>query len=84
MLRRAYRFSCEQLIAALATFAGPPRVTLEDAASAAKALDWTRRGMDFADALQLAKLRGCKAFVTVDQRLAAAGNAVSEMKVRAP
>lgn len=84
VLRRAYRFSREQVIAALAAFAGLRRVTLEDPASTAKALDWTRRGMDFADAPQLAKSRGCKAFVSVDQRLAAAANAVGEMKVRAP
>jgi predicted nucleic-acid-binding protein len=84
VLRRGYRFSRERVIAALGAFAGLPRVTVEDPASTAKALDWTRRGMDFADALQLAKSRGCKAFVTVDQRLAAAANAVSEMKVRAP
>jgi predicted nucleic-acid-binding protein len=83
VLRRGYGFSPEQVIAALAAFAGLPRVTLEDPASTAKALDWTRRGMDFADALQLAKSRGCKAFVSVDQRLAAAANAVSEAKVRA-
>jgi hypothetical protein len=75
VLHRAYRFSCERVIAALATFAGPPRVTLEDAASTAKALDWTRRGMDFADALQLAKLRGCKAF---------AGGQVAELRIARP
>ena len=84
MLRRAYRFSRDQVIAALATFAGPPRVTLEDAASTAKALDWTRRGMDFADALHLAKAQGCEAFVSFDRRLAATANVISEVKVRAP
>ena len=40
--------------------------------------------MDFADALHLAKAEGCEAFISFDQRFAAAANAVSEVKVRAP
>jgi predicted nucleic-acid-binding protein len=84
VLRRGYRFSRERVITALGAFAGLPRVTLEDPASTAKALDWTRRGMDFADALHLAKVQGCEAFVSFDQRLAAAANVMSEVKVRAP
>ena len=50
VLGRAYRFSCDRIISALTAFAGLPRVTLEDPALAAKALDWMARGMDFADA----------------------------------
>ena len=84
VLRRGYRFSRQQIIAALAAFAGLPRVTLEDPALAAKALDWTRHGMDFADALHLAKAQGCEAFVSFDERLAAVANAQSDLKVRAP
>jgi predicted nucleic-acid-binding protein len=84
VLRRGYRFSRERIIAALAAFAGLPRVTLEDAALAAKALDWMERGMDFADALHLAKAAGCEAFLSFDQRFAAVANVLSEVKVRAP
>ena len=84
VLRRGYRFSREQVIAALAAFAGLPRVTLEDPALAAKALDWTRRGMDFADALHLAKAQGCKAFISFDRHFAAVTNTISEVEVRAP
>ena len=84
VLRRAYRFSRERVVAALTAFAGLPRVTLEDPALAAKALDWTRHGMDFADALHLAKAQGCEAFVSFDQRLSVVANALSDLKVRAP
>jgi predicted nucleic-acid-binding protein len=84
VLRRGYRFSRQRIIAALGAFAGLPRVTLEDPGLAAKALDWTRHGMDFADALHLAKAQGCQAFVSFDQRLAAVANAMSDLKVRAP
>jgi predicted nucleic-acid-binding protein len=84
VLRGAYRLSRERISDALAAFAGLPHVTLEDPASAAKALDWTRRGMDFADALHLAKAQGCEAFVSFDQRFAAVANTLSEVKVREP
>ena len=84
VLRRGYRFSRGQIIAALTAFAGLPRVMLEDPALAAKALEWMRSGLDFADALHLAKAEGCEAFVSFDTRFAAVANALSEIKVRAP
>jgi predicted nucleic-acid-binding protein len=84
VLRRGYRFSRERIIAALAAFAGLRRVTLEDPTVAARALDWMRSGMDFADALHLAKAVGCEAFVSFDLRFADVANALSEVKVRAP
>jgi predicted nucleic-acid-binding protein len=83
-LRRGYRFSRTQIITALAAFAGLPRDTLEEPASAAKALDWAQRGMDFADALHLAKAEGWEAMISFDQRFAAVANTLSEVKVRAP
>jgi predicted nucleic-acid-binding protein len=84
VLRRGYRFRRDRVIAALTAFAGLPRVSLEDPVLAAKALDWARSGLDFADALHLAKAEGCEAFVTFDQRLAAVVNALSDVTVRAP
>jgi predicted nucleic-acid-binding protein len=84
MLRRAYRFSSERVVAALTAFSGLPQVTLEDPSLAAKALEWTRHGMDFAAALHLAKAQGCEAFVSFDQRLATVANPLSDLKIRAP
>jgi predicted nucleic-acid-binding protein len=84
VLRRGYRLSGKRVGAALAAFGGLPRVTLEDPAAAAKALEWMRRGMDFADALHLARATGCEAFVSFDRQLAAVANTVSEVKVRTP
>ena len=84
VLRRGYQFSGDQIIAALSAFAGLPRVTLEDPAVAAKALEWMRGGMDFADALHLSKSEDCEAFVSFDQRFAALANSLSEVKIRAP
>jgi predicted nucleic acid-binding protein len=84
VLGRGYRFSRDRIIAALTAFAGLPRVTLEDPALAAKALDWMARGMDFADALHLAKAEGCEAFVSFDQHFATVAHSIGEVKVRAP
>jgi len=84
VLRGGYRFGRDRIIAALTAFAGLPRVNLEDPALAAKVLDWMRSGLDFADALHLAKAAGCEAFVSFDHRFAAVANALSQVKVRAP
>ena len=75
------RFGREGVIAALSAFAGLPHVTLEEPAAVAQAFDWPRRGMDFADALHLAKAQSCEAFVTFDQQFASAANALSRVQV---
>ena len=84
VLRSAYGFAPAQIVKALAGFAGLPRVTLEDAALAATALDWTLKGMDFADALHLAKAQGCDGFVSFDRRLAKAAKEFSGIEVQMP
>lgn len=84
VLRSVYGFSDAQSGAALATFAGLPRVTLEDPAAVARACDWAKQGVDLADALHLAKADGCEAFVSFDRKFAKAANLVSTVKVRAP
>ena len=84
VLRSVYRFSARQCADALAGFAGLPRVTLEDAAATAKALNWMRRGVDFADGLHLAKAEGCEAFISFDRNFANLANGLGGIKVRAP
>jgi predicted nucleic acid-binding protein len=84
VLRSVYDYAGVQLAKALRAFAGLPHVILEDAGVAAQALGWTEGGLDFADALHLAKARGCDAFVSFDQRFARAANELGTVKVRAP
>lgn len=84
VLRSVYGYVAAQLSKALSAFAGLPQVALEDAALAAKALGWMESGMDFADALHLAKADGCEAFISFDQRFATAANRLSNIKVLAP
>jgi predicted nucleic-acid-binding protein len=84
VLRSVYRFSVEQCADALAGFAGLPQVTLEDAATTAKALNWMLQGVDFADGLHLAKAEGCEAFISFDRNFARSANVLGGIKVRAP
>jgi predicted nucleic-acid-binding protein len=84
VLRRAYGYSNEQLGNALTAFGGLPRVTLEDPLAVVRAVAWMKAGLDFADALHLAKAQACDGFVSFDRKFAAAANAVSEIKVREP
>jgi len=84
VLRSAYGYTPAQIGTALTAFAGLPQVTLEDAPLAATALAWMANGLDFADALHLAKAAGCAAFISFDQRFAKAANRISDVKVRAP
>lgn len=84
VLRSVYDYTGVQLARALRAFAGLPHVILEDARMAAQALGWTEGGLDFADALHLAKASGCDAFVSFDQRFARAANKLGTVKVRAP
>ena len=82
VLRSAYGFSSVEVANALAAFAGLPTVTVEDTALAARAFDWATQGMDFADALHLAKAQGCDAFVSFDRRFAKAAKALSDIEVQ--
>ena len=84
VLRAAYGYSSAQVSAAFRAFAGLSRVTLEDPALAATALDWMARGMYFADPLHLAKSDGCAAFVSFDRRLAKVAKGLSQVEVRQP
>jgi len=84
VLRSVYGFTSGEVARALSDFAGLPRVTLEDAALIAKALDWTNRGMDFADALHLVKAQGCDAFVSFDRQFAKTASGLSDVKIRPP
>jgi predicted nucleic-acid-binding protein len=84
VLRSVYGHAAPDVIDRLGAFAGLPNVTIEDAALAAKALDWTAQGVDFADALHLAKAQGCDGFLTFDRRLVTKAKKLSGIVVRAP
>jgi predicted nucleic-acid-binding protein len=84
VLRRGYGYAPARLVAVLRRFGGLPHVTVEDPARITKALDWTEAGMDFADALHLAKASGCDAFISFDAALAKTAQRVHAPPVCAP
>jgi predicted nucleic acid-binding protein len=80
--RGVFKFTPGVIVQALTDFAGLPSVTLEDAATIAKALNWMAGGMDFADALHLASAQESDAFVTFDRDLAKKAKKLSDIAVR--
>ena len=84
VLRSVYGYDSAQVCAALRAFAGLPRVSLEDPALVATALDRTAHGLDFADALHLGRAEDCDAFVTFDQPFIRAAKAAGLRNVRTP
>jgi predicted nucleic acid-binding protein len=84
VLRSVYSYDPAQICAALRAFAGLPRVSLEDPALVATALDRTELGLDFADALHLGRAEDCSAFVTFDQRFISAAQTAGLVNVRSP
>jgi predicted nucleic acid-binding protein len=84
VLRSVYSYDPAQICAALRAFAGLPRVSLEDPALVATALDRAARGLDFADALHLGRAEDCDAFIKFDRRLIKSAQAAGLRNVRAP
>ena len=83
VLRSSFGYHRKQIAEALLFLAGLPTVTLGEAEIAKKALDWSRAGMDFADALHLAKAADFGAFATFDRRFARVAAKVSDVRLHA-
>lgn len=84
VLRAGYGFSGSQVAEALRAIGGLPGVSLEDPAQLSQALDWLVEGMDFADALHLARSADCSVFVTFDKKLARAAKGRSPLAIKSP
>lgn len=84
VLRSTYRYRSQRVVQALRGLVGLPRVTIEEAAVADRALQWAEAGLDFADALHLAKALGCEAFMTFDADLVRRASALDSTPVRSP
>jgi predicted nucleic-acid-binding protein len=84
VLRSIYTFEPAEVAGAFEAVAGLPRLTLENPEASAKALEWMRRGMDFADALHLAASSGCDGFLSFDTDLARQAKTIGAAAVRKP
>ncbi len=81
VLRAAYGFGANDIAAAIRGLAGLSQVTVEEAGAVAQALGWMAKGMDFADALHLARAQHCSAFVTFDRKLASKAKGLAQVPV---
>jgi predicted nucleic-acid-binding protein len=66
VMRGVYRESKAAIVSAIEAILTTANVEVEDAAAVTRAVDWFRRGMDFADALHLASSGHADSFVTFD------------------
>lgn len=69
VMRGVYEIPARSVLAVLKALAGIEHVMLEDRAAVLKALDGLAKGLDFADALHLARSSHCSALVSFDRRL---------------
>ena len=70
VMRGFYVLPRPQIARVLQALAGIGHVTIEDRAAVLSAIDTFNAGLDFADALHLARSGHCESFVSFDQRLA--------------
>lgn len=84
VLRAGYDFKPAQIAGALRGLAGLPGMTVEEPAQVALALEWMEGGMDFADALHLARSGHCSEFLTFERKLAKRAKAWNTIPVVIP
>lgn len=86
VLRFAYQFKPPEICAALEKLLGLPNVKVTQPGSIAHAIEWTRKGLDFADSLHLATSDHLRheRFATFDQRLVTRAKGLSKCRVREP
>jgi predicted nucleic-acid-binding protein len=82
VLRSAYKLPKSDVIASLTDLVGLDSVTLQEPERVATALDWSAKGMDFADALHLAAAQSLDSFVTFDQQLVTKAKAIGAGSVQ--
>lgn len=68
VLQFSYKQTPFQVASVFRKIAGLPNVTIETPDALISALDWHEQGLDFADALHLAKARRLDQFITFDQK----------------
>ena len=85
VLRGAYKLPRDAVINAFEGLLAIRQLYLEQEDLVRRALDWHRQGMDFADALHLARSEGCGALISFDRQLAmVAGQLNLQPAVKSP
>jgi predicted nucleic-acid-binding protein len=84
VLRSGYGFTAHQVAEGLRRLGGLPGIVVEEPARTAQALDWMGLGLDFADALHLARSGHSSAFVSFDRALAKRAKGLAPIPVEVP
>lgn len=86
VLRFAYRFKPPEICDALEKLLGLPNVKAANPGHIAHALEWTRNGMDFADAIHLATSHHFRheRFATFDRQFISRASGLIECRVQEP
>ena len=84
VLRFAYKFEAAAINGALVNLLGLPNVRVTRPEMMAKALEWHRQGLDFADALHLAASQEQERFLTFDAKLVRKAGSFSNCRVEQP
>ncbi len=84
VLRHAYHFSPEQIMAAFKKLLGLPNSYLENESVVSLAIEWHGNGLDFADAVHLAQSQHCSHMVTFDQRFIKSAQKITSCPVQTP
>ena len=84
VLRSLYRRSPRDIVGTLRAFLRLPNVFVENQDAALAAFGWVEAGMEFADALHLARAVDAEAFVSFDRDLAKAAKKLGAPPVREP
>ena len=82
VLRDAYEYGRDDVLAALQKVLGLPTVTIREERVAKDAMAFAASGLDFADSLHLAQSGECAAFVTFDKRLVRKAEGLIDIPVR--
>jgi predicted nucleic-acid-binding protein len=70
VMRGFYALPLRDMVSVFRALAGIEHISIEDRAAVMAALDGFEKGLDFADALHVARSARASAFATFDQRLA--------------
>lgn len=84
VLRYSYGFSPETILDAFTKTFGLPNVKIKNPDAVAQAIELTRHGLDFADALHLSASHECKQFATFDAACIKKAKGLTTCKVKKP
>lgn len=84
VLRYAYRFAAREIADAFQSLFGLSNVRLQDQSAVFDAIEWHKQGLDFADAIHLAKSQNSDSFATFDKKLIKSATKITTLPVTEP